>query len=367
LSGRVRELSESGGRSIFIWPAGHVVIMDSWFAERFPDLEDSVLNTPWDLAIWDGFRLPANGSTSQRLHLLDRLAKTPAVDRVLLLSHQNHPAEDLPELAAFKRTTWNRTSLDLPDLSMPTPEWHESQIVYRRSESEKEIERALQHFVERWRAGSSPLSPVDRLLAAADSSPLALQEYLQRLRPSKASILLRQSAHLDEDDYEEPEDEPKQSSRSSLEQRAVEAAELLDLVDRLTIDSKLEALQLYLREQAPDARQVITCRFTATARYLRSALSDLPLRTHLATADIPSREILRLLSEFETQGGVLVTSMTALQAVALETDSVIIYDNVGPWMRTTFRSHVRPRGGALSLRILYLVDEIRSAEPMPQA
>ena len=73
----LRQLSDSARQSNFTWPAGHVVVMESWFAERFADLEDSVFNTSWDLVIWDGFHLSPIGSSSQRLRLLDRLGGSP--------------------------------------------------------------------------------------------------------------------------------------------------------------------------------------------------------------------------------------------------------------------------------------------------
>ena len=368
LEGNRRNLRQLGGsarQSDFTWPAGHVVIMESWFAERFPDLEDSVFKTPWDLVIWDGFHLSTVGANTQRINLLERFGGTPNIDRMLLLSHNLRPGQDALDLPWLKKTTWDRSSLDSEERAMRRFEWHESPVLYRRSEPETELERALSGFVERWRAGSTGISPVERLLGAWESSPLALQEYLQRLRPSKASLVLRQSTQTEEeDDSDEPEDTPQRRESSDAGRRAAEAAELLDLVDGLTVDSKLEALQRYLEAEKDkgDSHVVVECRFGATARYLRAALGEIGLRIHIATAEMPSQEILATLSEFENSGGILITTSAALQGVELAADSVVAYDYVGPWMRSGLRPRVKPKRPELPLRILYLVDENRAAD-----
>ena len=234
--------------------------------------------------------------------------------------------------------------------------------MYRRSESEKEFQRVLARFVERWCVGSAGISPVDRLPAAAESSPFALQEYLQRLRPSKASLVLRQSAQMEEDDSDEPEDGSRGRNSTDFDRRAEEAAELLDLVDGLTVDSKLDALQRYLETEKTNGHIFIECRFGATARYLRAALSDLRFGVRLATADIPSQEIVTILAEFENSGGILITTTAALQGVELLADCVIAYDYIGQWMRSALRPRIRPQQPELPLRIVYLVDETRAAE-----
>lgn len=317
----LRELSTDSEPLGSTWPAGHIVLMDTWFAERFPDLETSVVGTPWQLVVWDGFHLPTFGSPAPRLALLDKLGQTPGIARILLLSQNLRTSENDLGPTWLQRTVWDRRVLEREDNAAYRFDLRQDSIIYWRSAGEKELLNAVQQFVERWRLGSVAMSPVDRLLAAVESSPFALQESLQRLSPSKASMVLRQYARLDaaeeQDEPEEGPDDPTGQASPST-RRASEAAELLSMIDGLSVDSKLDALLDYLSAHTDASHTLIECRFSATARYLRSALSELSWRVHLATAEIPNRELLTVLSAFERAGGLLVTTSAVLLGIELQ-------------------------------------------------
>src|SRR6202030_1386276 len=190
----------------------------------------------------------------------------------------------------------------------------------------------LRELAERWPPeqsipkGLSPAhavySPAARLLPAADSSPLALQEFLQRMRPSKAAELLRQGTLFDAS-------EPLDSTTPEI---SGEVGSIQELVDGISLDSKLEAFLRYLRESVDNHRRVVVeCRFSATARYLKSALGDVPSPVFILTADLAPKQTLDIINEFEEKRGILITSVAALRGVEISAEIVVPYDFADGW------------------------------------
>ena len=343
------------------WPDGSVVVMDRWSLERFADLEGSVVLSPWDLVVWDGLRsFPATLGERRDpgVDLLRRLADSSSVRRLLVLSREQGPYEaDLPNL---KLTRWDRSTIERSYSRYQRARVEEVRVTYQRNEAELGARQLLEAFAKKWESLTGRLSPVRRLLPAARSSPLALQESLQRLRPSKSAIVLRQ--------FRGPLSEALEAEEPSTGTEPGEIDEeitvLQNALDSLSVDSKLESLLAYLRSvPLRNLRTVIECRFAATARYLTSALADLDTSVVSATADLRPSDTLKILTAFEERGGILVATIPTLQGVEFAADLIVAYDSVGPWMRSAFRPRIRPLEDDKALRVVYLIDGSSRDEP----
>ncbi len=356
----LREASEE--TSSFVWPEGHVVVMDSWSIERFPDLQASVFSTPWALVVWEGFRKPEFSERSGRVSLAERLANAHNVERLLLMSRVSRTTQGELELPGVKKIIWERSLIERSNERAQGASIEEITVTHEPSEGEITLRGRLEEFVAKWSPGSSRISPLNRLLSAAESSPPALQEYLQRLRPSKLAIVLPQLDLLGEADLPESNGSPIGSTK--LESQASELTEevsgIQDLLDGLSVDSKLETLLLFLRSKSdPRSRTLIECRFAATAKYLRSALVELPQEVFLITAELSATETLRILSAFEEHGSTLIATVSALQGVEFSADAVIVYESMAPWMGSAFRPRLRATEPGRPIQIIYLADASR--------
>lgn len=350
----LRQLTEDIKPSDFLWPIGHVVVMDVWALERFADLQSSVFWTPWDLVVWDEF--PSVSGNSDRVQLLERLEGHQEVRRLLVLCRDRQRLESGLEFPQFFKTVWDRSLLDLPEVRGQRIPIEEQTLFYQRTEGERELRKRLRELVERWPLEQSipkglsshaAYSPAARLLPAAESSPLALQEFLQRMRPSKAAELLRQGTLLDAS-------EPLDSTTPEI---SGEVGNIQELLDGISLDSKLETFLRYLRESVDNHhRVVVECRFSATARYLKSALMDVPWPIFIVTADLSPKQTLDIINDFEEKRGILISSVAALRGVEITADIVVPYDFADGWIWNAIGPRVRAEVQGSPVQVVRLMD-----------
>lgn len=152
------------------------------------------------------------------------------------------------------------------------------------------------------------------LFRASASSPAALEAALVR-RASRG------------DSEEGASDE---SLRSSVLFSAVSAdmAHLLDRVDELDRDSKLDAAVELVSHAVQDAARVVVLTvYVATARYLHAALADRGLDVVRMSGDVALHELHARMRSFRERGGVLVATVSMLRGWELQdVDMVLHYD-----------------------------------------
>jgi hypothetical protein len=198
------------------------------------------------------------------------------------------------------------------------------------------------------------------LIRAADSSPFALQNYLQRFRPSKATIALGRAPLSEETESQELDEEIGYPgiTTSKLSLIADELRVIEESLDDLPIDSKLDALLKYIQdEQENHSHTLIGCQYTATVLYLKSALVELNREVFVVGAGSPAKEYLGVLSGFEGRGGILVTTNAAMQGVESSADQIIVYDANHGALQRTLKLATRPTASGKPVQIISLADD----------
>lgn len=353
-----RELTADTIPSEFRWPSGRVVVMDDWLLRQSKELEISIFQTRWDLVVWDGLRI--DGQT-QRSDLLSRLSQSPNVLRLLVLHRglrlSTSEDESLYESLGLSATVWDRALLRAFELSYVQRRLEYETIHYERTDVERELLAKVKDLEEilskadpeRERSMLSPVALMSgrRLQAAARSSRLALQETLYRVVPRKPRLLIRRGdlANLTESESEAAHDASRQ------------VAELQELIDGIPVDSQLDAFLRFCKEAADQYRQIVVqCLFSATARYLYSAVSEISNSTTVITPELAPAEISARLSKFEEQGGIVVASATTLRGIEVSADLLIPYD-MPPGRSSAFLGgRFVPKNAAKLLRVVTLED-----------
>jgi Helicase conserved C-terminal domain len=365
--GNLREISRGGPDSEIIWPEASVVVMASRFIERFHDLKSSAIQTPWDLVIWDWFDSANTFPASARLEMLREFGLATTVGRMLVVSQTAN--RDALEQAApwLNRTVWDvlvmNSSGENPKASITF-----ETLVYQRTQAEVNLREHLEEFSKKWTIEPLRSAPGSRLIRAANSSPFALQEQLNQLRPSKASIALGE-IRLDEDMEPQEigeENEYPNLAPSQLSLVATEVRSIQELLDDLPADSKLEALVKYLLNiMGNHPHTLIACRYVATAQYLKSALADLDRGIFLVGPGSPAKDRTRVVSDFEkNRGGILVTTTAAMQGIDAAADLIILYDGSRAALHGALNFVSRPTATQEPVKLVFFVDDLSNADPM---
>jgi len=320
----LRELVWSEKGSEFIWPQSSIVAMLTASIQRFDDIRASVFQTPWDLAVWDGFVISAS-----RVSLLRELGAAQNLQRILIVSRkQDVNWHDLVPGMALHVTDWS--FLLRPSDEGPVTPISGVVLTYQWTPEERGLRARLEHFAREVAADSMTSRLSLGLLRAADSSPLALREHLRQFNPSRASIAVGEipaDEHLEPLDFDDAEnDDPDQLTLKSMKYLD-EVRKIQESLDDLPADSKLEAMLTYVTNQGShQSHTVIWCRFAATARYLKSALTESDRVVFLMlTEDRPSMR-LKILEDFGNTGGFLVATFAAMKGLECSADSVFLYD-----------------------------------------
>jgi hypothetical protein len=320
----LRELTWGEHHSAFAWSPSSIVMMLTGSVQRFDDLRASVFQTPWDLTVWDGFAFSPG-----KLALLRELGETQSVQRILVMNH-NQDANWHDLIPGMNRTTWDWNLLLRSTGESPSAPITSVLVTYQRTPEEVELRARLEKFVKMVTSDSKSSKLVSQLRRAADSSPASLRERLRQFYPSKASIAV---GELSEDDHLEPQDAddelddgPEQLTLRNV-QYLDEVRNLQESLDDLSVDSKLEAMLKYVADRGSHQSHIIVwCKFAATARYVKSALTESDRDIFLITAVEQPSERLNVLEEFAKRGGFLISTFAAMKGLECSADSIILYD-----------------------------------------
>lgn len=358
-----RELEANQSPGDPLWPTSGVVVISIDLAKQ-DDITESLARTTWDLCIVDEAQHLTPGTRRYRavVHILDRSPNT----RSLLLRVATPLTADsrLADDSLFDdadTTVWSRAMVRGTDGSPLLPEVRFEWIAHHRRADEVKVLSHLQHVLCATRDNTSQSRFVAMMLQqTASSSLFALEQSLNRVRLRQTEFLQAVSDDdvlLDEcGSFRADGIQPLLSSTF-----ADEVPEVLEMIEDVETDSKLEALFSTLDSigmASSSASHV--CVFTSyvdTATYLESALSEQYSGVLAVTGSLTAQERQRYVEEFSQKGGVLIA--TSAMSISLpEMTAVIFYDL--PLNPTTIDERIGQfirigRGGPV--RVFALTDE----------
>ena len=334
------ELESNATEYMSPWPLPSVILMSIDLAKR-GDMASSLSSVTWDLIIFDESHLLSGG---KRKALFDQLRKSEAGRRGLLLTAT-------PKF--FDNVLTKVTNWDVADWAgrplFPIVEKKLSFIYYQRNEEERQFFNELQEFARRLiDSFSYGKLQATSILRAASSSMYSLEGMLRGFL-DKWRHLRNKIAHnvpWTEEDLERVHrhfsmsvDEPavvdELSEISTIQSQNFlglynQLESLLDQMEDVSVDSKLEAVISYARKFYEDKNRThlcIWCSFANTVQYLSSSLQELGQRVWSVTGSLKAVERMDSIESFREEGGILITTDVAPEGVTLEyVDECINYD-----------------------------------------
>lgn len=323
------------------WPSLIVALMSIDVAKR-EDMTKNLVGANWDLAIIDESHL----LTGQRRKLFDRLVNSHSIARGLLLT-----ATPLLTLHTVATETINWHNIIDWDGHHLYPSFKRTAVIldFERTAEEKGILNDLVGFA-RELARLKPYGTFQSwiLLRAAASSMFALEESLRRLQVSWRSMRNKiahgipwtkedlekgqQEIALGLDDVEISEDISNAiiTPGKKFLDLYQKLEGLVDRLDEIQIDSKLNGLVSYLKGSYVAKVSPYLCiwtSFRSTAEYLMSSLEDLRIPLYLLTGSLNIDERKMQLDSFRSGGGILISTDAMLEGVALPyVDEALNYD-----------------------------------------
>ncbi|MDA2923112.1 hypothetical protein MYX65_00395 [Acidobacteria bacterium AH-259-L09] len=318
------------------WPEKAVILMSMDLAKR-EDMAENLSGVEWDLLVVDESHLLRR----KRRAVFDRLTESGRIRRVLLLS-----SLPFPSMQGLQRRAVNlRDVLDWEGNKLfQARERKLAFLMYERATEERVFLGDLSAF-----ARSLADKPTARLLMRfASSSIYNTETSLRRLRDAWKPIRnkLAHGMPLSSEDLKEVyrrlgkvTDEIDVSEEMS-DDSVVEIPDflalfstlesLLEQIDEVTADSKLEVLISYLKERFNTTEAPHLCiwsSFVSTAQYLSSSLEGIGVRVYVMTGSLDESERNNRIEAFRDLGELLVTTDVELEGVTLEyVDECINYD-----------------------------------------
>lgn len=324
------------------WPLPAIALMSIDLAKR-DDMTKNLSKTIWDLVIFDESHL----LTGKRKSLFDYLIKSSVINRALLLtatpSQQPFWNVFTKEINWDEVVDWNGQAL------YPSFEKKVVNVFFERTGEERAFLNDLEAFSDK--LGS--LLPHGKfqksaILRAASSSFYALERGLQRLLVSWRAMRnkLAHSIPLTTEDLETTQHQltvdidEVEGLEEILEAIMIPPHEfmalyrklesLLDRLEEIQTDSKLDSLQFYLKRCSENKCKGYICVWTSfknTAEYLNSSLQGLGMPVYLLTGSLQSNDIKERILSFKGNAGILIITDVALEGITLEfVDECINYD-----------------------------------------
>lgn len=322
------------------WPIPAVILMSVDLAKR-DDMASNLKSVNWDLIIFDESHLLKKG---KRKVLFDELRESKAAHRGLLLT--TIPA--FPDNVDTKSVGWDVVDWEGRPV-FPSFEKKLTSIYYKRSEEEHSFYKDLKSFTEKLTQSFSYAKLQQAsIFRAASSSIYAVERMLGRLF-SEWRHLRNKIAHgipWSDDDIEKVQ---KQLIMATDELGVVEELSeslviepneflflyqkleaLLDQVEEIHIDSKLDALISYTRKFFDIGNKThlcIWCSFANTLQYLESSLESLEEPIYSLSGSLEPSELKNRLESFQNNGGILITTDVSSKGLTFEyVDECINYD-----------------------------------------
>ena len=331
------------------WPEEGISVVSLDLAKQ-EDIASSLSTMSWDLVIVDqAHRLAA----PQRASFLVRLVSTGVVKRLLLLSAVRTPAF-VKWISAFSDQALPSGPISTTNWTGPLKNWDGSVVArprvslrvvtYTRGPDEVEFltqfQTILPALVE---AGGGNVLIAHILLRRASSSLFALEQSLQRLVQTLVSpedlfrsITEEQATTESDPELASEEPEPLSTRPTNMPVNKAGAAGLIDQVlsslETVTVDEKLNALIGLIRSIFDSSLEDLPhiCVFSSyadTVDYVYTACKDAEFSSSKLTGLTAQFERHEVIGHFNRNGGVLISSDTALEGFSLaQVPHVIYYD-----------------------------------------
>ena len=301
---------EAGGGS---WPeAAYVMSID--LAKR-REAAASLMDVEWDLVVVD----EAHGLSGQRLDLFQRLVGSPLRPAALLATHAGtEPVLDFVRAGATV-IDWRSAVREFRERSSAMrPEMRRVTLAYRRTAEECALAEGVSEAARGFLAqgGASRVRGFS-LLKSYSSSIAALENLLVRW--------VEQGETAAGDDLEGRfelllDDSPGGDVGGEVSSPSTEAAEdLLEAVEALESDSRLASFSALLDRLVRDGARhgVAFCEYRTTLDYLAAAVERSDYVDFTIHGGMTAAQREATLREFESKGGLLITTAAASKAFSL--------------------------------------------------
>lgn len=314
------------------WPTPALILMSIDLAKR-DDICGSICAASWDLVILDEGHL----LRGKRRVLCDSLTKSKAARHVLLLSiPPSRFRAAVTKVDLQDIVDWNGRPIYIPFKKVLVP------IYYTRTDRERALLDELEQFASGFTSSFRSL-----ILQSAFSSMYSAGRMLRHLSESWRFLRnkIAHNMHWTNEDLEriysqlsvfaeEPElvkDSPDSMGVPVQEFLTAynKLESLLDEIEELSEDSKLDTLLVYLNERIKDgACLCIWTSFATTAEYLHSNIQMVAeRRVQCVTGGLDADERRNRLAAFQQDGGILILTDSAAEGVALDyVDECVNYD-----------------------------------------
>jgi len=318
------------------------------FAKR-DDIASSIMSVVWDLVIFDESHLLRR----KRRVFFDLLKKSGAARRALLLT--NTPSH-LRGVAVSQVKYGDVVDWDGRPL-FPSFEKQLMSVWYHRTDQERIYLVELLEFARSLASIRSFGKLYETIIMRnATSSIYAIQGMLRRLKDAWSPVRNRMAHGVissDEDTFQKVQQKlvtitdllgDSDDILADINQSHVgmkiqpdqfsylfnTLESLLDQIEDIGTDSKLDALIGYLQELSKMTDKTHICiwtSFRSTAQYLLSSLRDLKKPLHMMTGILELAERQSVIENFRENGGILITTDASLTGIGLEfVDKCINYD-----------------------------------------
>ncbi len=329
------------------WPISCIILMSIDFAKR-QDIASSIMSVVWDLVIFDESHL----LRGKKRALFDLLTKSGAARRILLLTSSPFRFQGVVT-SQYKYNDivdWNGQSLFLSNKRQLKA------IHYRRTNHEQAFFSEIQEFARRLGTIRSFGKLHEAIVIRnAASSIYAVEGMLRRLRDAWDPVRNR-IAHGDistrTDTFQKIQQQlvtvkdllgdtddvlmDVDQSRLGIDLKPGQFLDLfnkleslLDQIEDIGTDSKMEALISYLHERSKLRKNHICVwtAFVSTSHYLNTSLKEINKPLYLMTSASEPAECQALLKAFRENGGIMIMTDAAIAGVSLEfVDECINYD-----------------------------------------
>lgn len=262
------------------WPKPFIAIL-GYSVAKSEQIASSLCGCHWDLLIVD----EAHQLKGRTLAEIELMIRDGVVSRCFFMTAT--PSPDLLRVVdrEFYRTEWGADEIDWHGQSLRPPKPLQELIKFERSGEEIEFLAALQSFLNLMTTTTKTDNFFKvKLLEKAASSIFALEETLVRLSRISNDIVHARTVPALHDMFAameswEEEVGKDQPSSINLLYDLNEISDLIDLIDEIRRDQKLEALYLLLKELTNDANGVyrricIFSSYAETVLYLESSLTN---------------------------------------------------------------------------------------------
>jgi superfamily II DNA or RNA helicase len=335
----IRELEAAANESLPIW-SSPVIVLLSMDTARQEDVLRHLRTVGWGLVILEEIQLFARS----RWTLLKTIVADKTFQRVLLISGTSNLKTIASLLKNAARTEWGISDLQRDRLTLiAAPKF--IKVEYRRGDDEVGLLKRVLSLRRELSPTSVGQLVEKTLLRQAASSPLALERTVRHLRNtlvhSASEILLTQGIESRIEQGNEALDTDADMALSGTragipwKKKTTALATLQAVIEQLEAietDKKREALEGLLQRLQQNAASTlrhiaVLCSSRATANYLHTVILERGTKAWLLTGESTLEEFNKTLDGFKNTGGVLISTLFALQGVDLRyVEALIHYD-----------------------------------------